>query len=166
MAEEQKEEVKTPAATAETNYIDTIKKLKETSVPRADYDKLVQENKQLLDSLTQFPTGTQEKPAEKPKVDVDKLRQELYGPKSDDLSNLDYISKTLELRKALMDRGESDPFVGRGEKLAPTDEDYRSAEKVAKVLQECVDSSEGDSGVFTAQLQSKIVDIPLPRRKH
>jgi hypothetical protein len=43
----------------------------------------------------------------------------------------------------------------------PTDEDVRTAQKVADVLQECVDYAEGDSAVFTNELQRRLVDVKI-----
>ena len=147
-----------------SQYIEAIGELKKNSVPREKFDKLMEENKQLLKTITEYPAnGNSEKVQEKPKEDIVALRKELYGSEAD-LDNLEYIDKTLRLRKALIEQGEPDPFVGRGEKLVPDDNDYNSAEKVADVLQQCVDYAQGDSEVFTNELQRRIVDIPLPRK--
>ena len=43
----------------------------------------------------------------------------------------------------------------------PTDDDIKTAEKVANVLQECVDYAEGDSAVFTNELQRRLVDVKV-----
>ena len=43
----------------------------------------------------------------------------------------------------------------------PTDDDVKTAEKVAQVLQECVDYAEGDSAVFTNELQRRMVDVKI-----
>lgn len=150
--------------TDNSQYIEAIGELKKNSVPREKFDKLMEENKQLLKTITEYPAnGNNEKVQEKPKEDIAALRKALYGSEAD-LDNLDYIDKTLRLRKALMDEGEPDPFVGRGEKLVPDDNDYKSAEKVADVLQQCVDYAQGDSEVFTNELQRRIIDIPLPKK--
>ena len=149
--------------TDNSQYIEAIGELKKNSVPREKFDKLMEENKQLLKTITEYPAGNSEKVQEKPNEDITALRKALYGSEVD-LDNLEYIDKTLRLRKALIEQGEPDPFVGRGEKLVPDDNDYKSAEKVADVLQQCVDYAQGDSEVFTNELQRRIVDIPLPKR--
>ena len=71
----------------EEDYIETIQKLKESTVSREDYDKLVADNKKLIETLAQGGSINTEK--EEEKVDVDALRKELY---SDDvnLSACDY----------------------------------------------------------------------------
>lgn len=150
--------------TDNSQYIEAIGELKKNSVPREKFDKLMEENKQLLKTITEYPAnGNSEKVQEKPKEDINALRKALYGSEVE-LNNLEYIDKTLRLRKALMDEGKPDPFVGRGEKFVPDDNDYKSAEKVADILQQCVDYAQGDSEVFTNELQRRIIDVPLPRK--
>ena len=135
------------------NYIEAIKEMKANSVSKEAYVKLQQENKQLLNSLVNGQSIEVEK--EEP-VDIDGLRQKLYGTKKHDMTNLEYVSNPLKLREALMERGEMDPFVPSGKKIHPTDDDFKKADKVATVLQECVDYADGDAMVFTDELKRRI----------
>lgn len=140
------------------NYIEAIKEIKENSVAKEDYLKLKEENKQLLKSLVNGETRQVE---EKEPVDIDALRNDLFNK---DLSNLEYITKSLQLRDELIERGEKDPFLPYGKNILPTDDDIEKAEKVANVLKECVEIANGDSGVFTNELQRRLVDPILPRK--
>ena len=116
---------------------------------------LKEANKKLLNSLVNGEVISPDmKPAE---VDIDQLRKDLYSDNRPDLNNLDYISKTLELRLAIIDKGGLDPFVPIGHKVSPTANDFEAAERVANVLQECVDEANGDSQTFTAALQRRII---------
>ena len=91
-------------------------------------------------------------------VDVDALRKELFGKSRRDLSNLEYVDKTLQLRKALMERGEQDPFVMKaGRTSSPEAEDFKKAERVASVLQECVDIADGNDSVFDNEFQRRLI---------
>lgn len=60
-----------------------------------------------------------------------------------------------------MAEGKPDPFLPVGNQIAPTDDDIAAAERVAKVLQECVDYADGDSAVFTNELQRRTIDIKV-----
>ena len=60
-----------------------------------------------------------------------------------------------------MAEGKPDPFLPIGEQIMPTDQDIQTAQKVADVLQECVDYAEGDSAVFTNELQRRLVDVKI-----
>lgn len=139
-----------------TDYIAAIKELKENSVDRSKYDALKAENKKLLDSIV---NGTEiAQPAVEPKKSIEELRAAYL---KEDQSNLEYITNTLKLREAIIAEGKPDPFLPIGEQIMPTDEDVKTASKVAEVLQECVDYAEGDSAIFTNELQRRLVDVKI-----
>ena len=139
-----------------TDYIAAIKELKENSVDRSKYDALKAENKKLLDSIV---NGTDvDLPAKDEKKSIEELRAAYL---KEDQSNLEYITNTLKLREAIIAEGKPDPFLPIGEQIMPTDDDVKTAEKVAQVLQECVDYAEGNSDVFTNELQRRLVDVKI-----
>ena len=137
-----------------TDYIEALKEMKQNSVDRATYDKLKNENKQLLDALV---NGKEIEMKKEEPVDISKLRKDLFN-KDKQMSNLDYVSSALKLRDALIERGERDPFLPYGDKVSLTAEHYEKAEQVATVLRECVEFADGDSGIFTAELQRRTKD--------
>ena len=137
------------------DYISAINEMKQNSVDRAAYDKLRAENKQLLDTLVNGQRLDEPVIKEEP-VNIDELRSKLFNTKHKDMSNLEFVENALKLREALMERGEMDPFVPSGKKIHPTDDDFKKADKVATVLQECVDYADGNSEVFTDELKRRI----------
>lgn len=137
-----------------TDYIEALKEMKQNSVTRESYDKLKSENKQLLDALV---SGKEIEIKKEEPVDIAKLRKDLFN-KDKQLSNLEYVSSALKLRDALIERGERDPFLPYGDKVSLTAEHYEKAEQVATVLRECVEFADGDSGIFTAELQRRTKD--------
>ena len=139
------------------DYLAAINELKANSVDRQKYEELKAENKKLLDSIV---NGTEVALPAAEKKSIEELRANYL---KEDQSNLDYISNALKLREALMAEGKPDPFLPLGEQILPTDEDVATANKVANVLQECVDYADGDSNVFTNELQRRLVDVKLPR---
>lgn len=141
--------------TSTNDYIETIKTLKQTTVDRAQYDQLRAENKKLLDSIV---NGTPVEVKAEPKKSLDELRAAYL---KEDQTNLDQIKATLEYREALIESGQPDPFLPVGKQIMPTDEDIAAANRVASVLAECVDYAEGDSNVFTNELQRRVVDIKI-----
>ena len=138
-----------------TDYIAAIKELKENSVDRSKYEALRAENKKLLDSIV---NGTPVEVKVEDKKSIEELRAAYL---KEDQSNLEYITNTLKLREAIIAEGKPDPFLPIGEQIMPTDDDVKTAEKVASVLQECVDYAEGDSAVFTNELQRRLVDVKI-----
>ena len=145
-----------------TDYIEALKEMKQNSVDRATYDKLKSENKQLLDALV---NGKEIEMKREEPVDVNQLRKDLFN-RDKQMTNLDYVSNALKLREALIERGERDPFLPTGDKVSLTAEHYEKAEQVATVLKECVEFADGDSGIFTAELQRRTKDsMPYRGRK-
>lgn len=138
-------------------YIETIKKMKENMVDKDEYEKVKAENKQLLDTVINGGDVATDNEVEKP-VDLDTLRDELFNKEN---TNLGYVEKALKLRSELIAQGEPDPFLPVGSQISPTDFDIQTAEKVATVLQECVDYAQGDSGVFTNELMRRTTDIKI-----
>lgn len=137
------------------DYLAAINELKQNSVNREEYNKLKAENKKLLDSIVNGVPVEVQSPQRK---SIEELRAAYL---KEDQTNLEYISNTLKLREALISEGKPDPFLPIGEQILPTDEDIAAANKVASVLQECVDYAEGDSAVFTNELQRRLVDVKI-----
>ena len=146
------------------DYIAAIKELKQNSVDRSEYDKLRAENKKLIDAVVNGQPGQEEQVVVKhSKEQIDDLRNDLFNSPRE-LNNLEFITKTMELREALMENGEPDPFLPVGKQISPTRDDIEGAEKVAQVYKECIEYAEGDSEVFTNELMRRTRDVKLPRK--
>ena len=146
------------------DYIEAIQALKQNSVDRSEYDKLRAENKKLIDAVVNAQPGQEEQVVVKhSKEQIDDLRNDLFNSPRE-LNNLEFITKTMELREALMENGEPDPFLPVGKQISPTRDDIEGAEKVAQVYKECIEYAEGDSEVFTNELMRRTRDVKLPRK--
>lgn len=153
---EQPAEETTSTTTAE-DYIEAIKSLKQNTVDKTAYDALRSENKKLLESLV---NGEEIQPQNKVLSEsIDELRHDILN--NDSLTNLEYWDKVLKLRSALLKRGDEDPFVPQGQKVNATAADYATAEKVATIMQEMVDNSEGDPNVFLNEFQRRVKDTNI-----
>lgn len=152
-----KGEVK-PEDTDKVALAKALKEARENSVSKAEYDKVVAENKALYSEIINGEgAGNGQKPApEQQEASIEELREKLYGPKCSELSNLDYWKYTLALRDAVIKQKEPDPFLPIGNKISPTSEDVEKANNVADVVKQCIDEAEGNSEVFTALLQSRM----------
>ena len=156
--EEEKKAVSGTESQIDTNqdYISALNEMKKNTVSKEAYDKLREVNKKLLDTIVSGQSLEQTEV--KKEVDVDALRKELFGKSRRDLSNLEYVDKALKLRKALMEKGEQDPFVMKaGRTSSPEAEDFKKAERVASVLQECVDIADGNDSVFDNEFQRRLI---------
>lgn len=139
-------------------YIAAIEELKANTVSRDSYNKLRNENKQLLDALVSGKEIPQEP---QKKATPTELRKKLFG--DEQMSNLEYVETALALRNSLIEAGERDPFLPYGDKVDVSAEQIDMAEKVAAGLQDMVDFAEGDSGVFSAEYQRRVKDVSIPR---
>ena len=145
-------------------YIETINELKKNSVSKEKYDQLQAEKKGLIEALK---NGGQVKIEEKKeKVDIDQLRKDLYGNPNKQMSDIEYIDKTLQLRDALIERGERDPFLPNGADYNYSKEDQEKADYIASVYRECLDYAQGDNQAFMNELMRRTKDdSPIMGRK-
>lgn len=156
------EDIKETITTEEPDYVAAIAELKQNSVSKDKYDKLRDENNRLLNSLI---NGEQIEAPITDKPDIQQLRNELFK-EDNGLNNLQYIEKALQLRNALMEKGEPDPFLPVSHHAAPTNEEIATAEKVATIYRECLEYADGDNAVFTNELMRRTVDVmPMKGRK-
>lgn len=147
------------------DYLEAIKVLKQNSVDKAEYEKLKAENKKLIDAVVNGQPGQEEQQVVvHTQEEINALRNELFNSDKE-LSNLEYVSKAIELREALMENGQPDPFIPVGKQISPTREDIEIAEKVAQVYKECIEYAEGDSQMFTNELMRRTKDVKIPSRK-
>ena len=154
------------------DYVQAIQDLKSNSVPKEKYEKLEAENKKMLKALIdgeQIELKNGDQATTDVNERISKLQKEMFV---DDFqgTDLEYCSKALELRKAVMERDgeQADIFVQKGHNAVVTDEDRNKAARVAEVMQEAIDQAQGNNQVFIALLQKEIVDDnmrPSARRR-
>lgn len=140
-------------------YIEAINEMKRNSVDRSEYDKLKDENKKLLNSLINGDPYAQQEKVEK--RTAEEIRAELF---SKDLTNLEFIKDALELRQTVIENTGKDIFVADGINITPTQFDYDTAQRVANVLQDCVDYADGNPEVFRAEMQRVTKDVKINNR--
>lgn len=147
--------------TTEQNYIEALAKMRENTVSKEDYQKIVEENKKLVEALVNGETIQAATP--EPEVDVDALRKDIL---TKDMTNLEYATKVLDLRNELLKRGENDPFLPYGHNYTLEDNDVICANKAAEALQHCVDVAQGNPDIFQNELQRIMVDtVPAINKK-
>lgn len=141
------------------DYIAEIQRLRSSTVPMEQYQRLLDDNKRLIHSLASGETGEAE--GASAGATLEELRKKLSNP--EDMTNLEYVTAALELREKVMEAGGDDPFLPNGTHARATAADREAAERVAAVMQECVEAADGNDGVFTAQLMARTYDPQLRR---
>ena len=152
MANEEDKSVSTQDETGKSaaEYIEAIKEIKANSVPRDEFEALEKEKKDLLKALIEG--GQIDQQTAKGKPDIKALRAELFN-EDNKLTNLEYAKKALALRAAVLEETGQDIFLPYGANISPTPADSEAAEKVANAFQSCIDYADGDSQLFTQELQ-------------
>lgn len=136
-------------------YANALAEMRENTVPKDQYDKAMEELKNLT-KLVVEGKGDVASAEAATSQSVDELRQKFLSGK--DMSNLEYWETTLALRDAIMEKGGVDPFLPTGQKISATAEDVQKAQNVADVIRECIEYADGDSHIFTNELQRRTVD--------
>ena len=143
-------------------YLEQIKNLKANSVSKEAYDKILNENRNLLQTIVEGNSQPVSAETNVTKRPIKEIREDLFKGQN---NNLQFIEKSLELRDRIMESGGVDPFLPVGHNIVPTDEDIAAANRVAQVFSECVEYAQGDSEVFTNELQRRTIDTGIRRRK-
>ena len=161
--DEQEKQLGTPAETNPTgteDYVEALKKLRDTTVPKTEYEKLKGENKRLLDTLV---SGGSIDPEDAPgdKRTAEEIREQLFERET---TNLQYWKNALALRERIMDEGGRDPFLPYAHDYVPTEEDIAASERVVEAVTMCIERADGDPDIFTNELQRITVDT-VPRKR-
>ena len=144
------EQIQTP----EMNYAEVIKNLKATTVSREEYERVMNENKTLANALATSPAkSTDDEEVELPTDEyIDGLRKKLFKINSG-ISNREYIKTTLDLRDALISRGERDPFLPVNKEYIDNPSDMAAVNNLANGLREIVEYAGQDDALFNSELK-------------
>lgn len=156
------EELEIQQEQEEESAADIINELRANSVPKDKYNRLVEENRKLMKSLANGETIEVKAPETPNIAELDKA---LYTDDVQHLSDLEMISKTLQLRKAVIDTEGEDIFIPVGKRFSPEEDDIAKAERIADVLQQCVDTADGDTHKFMRLIDERMMDIPQPMKR-
>lgn len=156
--EEKKNPEQANPGKSDQEYLDIIESMRDNTVSKDDYEKLQAEKSELLKRLArgQFdPKKEQEK-----SVDLSALRKKIF---SQNTNNLEFCKSAVELRDELLKQsdGKTDIFMPNGRDYVFSNDDKVAADAVADVIKECIADCGGSSEVFTAMLNSRMVD-PSP----
>lgn len=151
----------------EQDYLDTIQQLKQNTVSREDYDKLKGENQKLLAAVINGDTIEQAAAVpEKPRMDEIK---ELYADifVKGEHSNLKFHEKMYRLCDLIEEETGQNPMVpwGFNGESPATDADYAVVKRDRENTEAIMAYAEGNSQVFTDQLQLRTNDnSPIPQK--
>lgn len=143
-------------------YIDTINTLKATTVSKAQYDKLRDENKSLLESLVNGKTMESSSTEEASKPSARELSEQLNKMSKDGTPNLAYITASLQYRDAYIEEFGKDPWCLTGKDSQPTTQDYLDMEETAQGLKQLVEIADGSQEVFQREFTRVLTGTSRP----
>lgn len=156
MAEERNENQNQNDENSANNYVENLRKLREKSVSREEYERLLNENKVLADAIANcdYSDNSESEPERISDEDIAKLRARVIKPNSH-RNDLEFFEDALELRDAILKNGGGDIFLMSNSDYSPTEADRDEAEAIATSLRECIDFSEGDAKLFENELMRR-----------
>ena len=145
-------------------YIDAIRDLKANTVSKERYDKLMEENKNLLNSLVNGESVATATPAQQELPPIQDLVDEMRGKH---LSDIEFVEKALEFRDRVLEETGEDCFVSKGHNITPSQESYIAAQRTADIYRECLDYANGDNKVFINELMRRMPnDGPVAQSRY
>lgn len=131
-------------------YLDTINDLKKNTVSKDDYRKLKEENATLLSSIMEGRTMSAAEEVKKPTAQ--ELRNKLYGKGCEDLTDLEYMTLTCDLRDVLLEEQGIDYMAPTGSQYQADVNDIAAANKSYNGFRHCIEVADGDNDIFLQEL--------------
>jgi len=141
---EQKEEVVVETDN-DLNLLDEMKKLKENTVSKEEYEKERAKNKELMRRLVEG--GGQDVKTEDT-VNLDKIREDLFTNNAEGLSKREFWQRVLTLRHERLKNEGVDIFLPKGRKTRYTRLDIESANRLDETISQMIEDSEDNPALF------------------
>lgn len=139
MADELDQIMETTETMDAQSMVNYINELKQNTVSKSDYEKVCR------DRDTYFKACVDAKPisaeVEISRPSMQELRNDLYGVNHAQHTDIEYMTKTLELRDRVLEETGVDPLETDGE-------------SIAEPLRELIDSCNGSNDVFVARFHA------------
>lgn len=145
MNENEKKEEVIEETDNDLNLLDEMKKLKENSVSKEEYEKERAKNKELMKRLVEG--GGQEDKTDET-IDLDKIREDLFKNNAEGLSKREFWKRVLTLRHERLKNEGVDIFLPKGRKTRYTRLDIESADKVDETISQMIEDSEDNPALF------------------
>lgn len=132
-------------------YIDKITEIQKNSVPRAEYEKAMNENKKLLDAMVNGSSAIEQERVEA-KPTIEEMRNTLYGKDCEDIMDIKYVENLVNLRDTLLQETDVDYGAPTGSQLHADYNDLQSSQRVTDGLRHCLEVADGNQEVFFQEL--------------
>lgn len=130
-------------------YLDTINELKNNTVSKEDYYKLKDENKTLLNSIMD---GTATASTEAVKPTAQELRNKIFGPDCDKLSDIEFMEGLCDLRDILLEEEGIDYMAPTGTQYTADYNDIQTANRTYNGFRHCLEVADGNNAIFVQEV--------------
>lgn len=133
-------------------YIQQVKDLKENTVSKEEFSKVVAERDKLAEAILNDRGQSKD---DAPKKSIAELAKDCQQK---NLSNIEVAKRALLYRKAVLDETGHDVFLPNSKEYSSSDKDKEEANKVADTLERLIEESNGSNIIFNAMLQDTLVE--------
>lgn len=137
----------------DVNYIDVINNLRNNTVSKSEYEKVMRENRMLANQLATTPATSAEEEETVIPTAEELTAMKTKMSKMTSCSNLEFISAALNYREAVIASGGRDPFLPLNHEYVDNEFDDAKAAAIADGLRQMVDYSAGDAKLFDSELK-------------
>lgn len=145
MNENEKKEEVVIETDDDLNLLDEMKKLKENTVSKEEYEKERAKNKELMRRLVEG--GGQDVKTDDT-VDLNKIREDLFTNNAEGLSKREFWERVLTLRHERLKNEGVDIFLPKGRKTRYTRLDIESANRLDETISQMIEDSEDNPALF------------------
>lgn len=128
------------------DLLNEVKKLKENSVPKEEYDKLLAEKKKLMRDFV-YGSGDSTDVGET-KPSIQELRETIFGDNCEQLSNRDFWKSVSELYHERLEKDGKNIFLPKGQKTRYKREDYEMVNSMMETIDSMLEDSQDNPSLF------------------
>lgn len=129
------------------DLLNEVKKLKENSVPKEEYDKLLAENKKIIRDFV-YGSGDSSNVGEA-KPNIEELRNKIFGDNVEQMSNRDFWKNVSELYHTRLEQDGENIFLPKGKKTRYERKDYEVVESMMNTIDLMLEDSKDNPSLFT-----------------
>ena len=129
------------------DLLNEVKRLKENTVPKEDYDKLLAENKKIIRDFV-YGSGDGDKVGET-KPNIEELRKTIFGDNVEQMKNRDFWQNVSDLYHARLEQDGENIFLPKGKKTRYERKDYEVVESMMETIDSMLNDSVDNPSLFT-----------------
>ena len=141
------EEVGKETVPSDFDLLNEVKRIKENSVSKEDYDKLLAEKKQLMRDFV-YGSGDSAN-VDDTTPSIQELRDKIFGDNVDQMSNRDFWENVSQLYHKRLEEDGKNIFLPKGHKTRYKREDYEMVSSMMETIDSMLEDTKENPALFT-----------------